>query len=241
MLYRTRVKFCGITRLEDIQKAVELGVDALGFILYPKSKRALSVEELKPLIHAVPVWVSSVVLLVNSLADEVNRVIEEVRPDYLQFHGDETVEFCEQFNYPYIRAIRVGAPGLSTPEEIAHSVAAYKQAKAFIFDAYSPEYGGTGISFDADLLNVVRTQQAREKIIIAGDFNTEPHCTTLYEQLKAFREKESVLRSKSYRYFYNPSWCFNHTLPPCSTLINSEIYGTYFYKNKKNIRFILFV
>ena len=72
-----------------------------------------------------------------------------------------------------------------------------------------------------------------EKIIIAGDFNTEPHCTTLYEQLKAFREKESVLRSKSYRYFYNPSWCFNHTLPPCSTLINSEIYGTYFYKNKK--------
>ena len=168
MLYRTRVKFCGITRLEDIQKAVELGVDALGFILYPKSKRALSVEELKPLIHAVPVWVSSVVLLVNSLADEVNRVIEEVRPDYLQFHGDETVEFCEQFNYPYIRAIRVGAPGLSTPEEIAHCVAAYKQAKAFIFDAYSPEYGGTGISFDADLLNVVRTQQAREKIIIAG-------------------------------------------------------------------------
>ncbi|CAM5186853.1 phosphoribosylanthranilate isomerase [Oligella ureolytica] len=173
MLYRTRVKFCGITRLEDIQLAVDLGVDALGFILYPKSKRALSIEKLKPLVEAVPVWVSSVVLLVNASVDEVNRVINEVRPHYLQFHGDETAAFCEQFDYPYIRAIRVGAPAISTPEEIAHVVSTYKKAKAFIFDAYSPDYGGVGISFDAELLNLVRTQQAKERIIIAGGLGPE--------------------------------------------------------------------
>lgn len=173
MVYRTRIKFCGITRLEDIRLAVDLGVDALGFILYPKSKRALSIEQLKLLVDAVPVWVSSVVLLVNASVTEVNRVIEEVRPNYLQFHGDETAEFCEQFNYPYIRAIRVGAPAISTPEEIAHVVSTYKKAKAFIFDAYSPDYGGVGISFEAELLNLVRTQQAKEKIIIAGGLGPE--------------------------------------------------------------------
>lgn len=173
MLYRTRVKFCGITRFEDISQAVDLGVDALGFILYPKSKRALSFDQLQSLLKAVPVWVNSVVLLVNPSATEVRRVIKEVRPDYLQFHGDEPAAFCEQFNYPYLRAIRVGAPGISTPEEIARVAAQYQQAKAFIFDAYSPGYGGAGISFDTDLLNVVRDQQAKEKIIIAGGLHPQ--------------------------------------------------------------------
>ena len=185
MLHRTRVKFCGITRLEDIHLAVDLGVDALGFILYPKSKRALSFEQLKLLVDTVPVWVSSVVLLVNASIAEVNRVIEEVRPDYLQFHGDETAEFCEQFNYPYMRAIRVGAPGISTPEEIARTVAAYKQAKAFIFDAYSPDYGGAGISFDANLLNLVREQQVKEKIILAGGLGPQ-NIKSLVEQYQPF-------------------------------------------------------
>lgn len=185
MLNRTRVKFCGITRLEDIHLATELGVDALGFILYPKSKRALSFEQMKPLVDAVPVWVSSVVLLVNSSVAEVNEVIESIRPDYLQFHGDETAEFCEQFNYPYIRAIRVGAPGISTPEEIAQAAAEYKQAKAFIFDAYSPDYGGAGISFDASLLSVVREQQTKEKIVIAGGLHSQ-NIRLLIEQYQPF-------------------------------------------------------
>ncbi|AVL71296.1 MULTISPECIES: phosphoribosylanthranilate isomerase [Oligella] len=173
MSYRTRIKFCGMTHPDDIQQAVDLGVDALGFILYPKSKRALSFEQLKLLVAKVPVWVSSVVLLVNPEVDEVRRVITEIKPDYLQFHGDESAEFCEQFNYPYLRAIRVGAPGISTPEEIAHVTAQYQQAKAFIFDAYSQGYGGAGISFDADLLNVVREQQAKDKIIIAGGLHPQ--------------------------------------------------------------------
>lgn len=168
MSYRTRVKFCGMTRSEDVHSAVELGVDALGFILYPKSKRALSFEQLKPLVAEVPAWVNSVVLLVNSSEAEVQKVIEEVKPSYLQFHGDESVEFCEQFNYPYLRAIRVGGPGIATQQEIAETVAAYSQAKAFIFDAYSPGYGGAGITFDVSVLDLVRQQQAKEKIIIAG-------------------------------------------------------------------------
>ncbi len=185
MLYRTRVKFCGITRLEDIHLAADLGVDALGFILYPKSKRALSLEQMKSLVEAVPVWISSVVLLVNSSVDEINRVIEKLRPSYLQFHGDESVEFCEQFNYPYIRAIRVGAPGISTAEEIADTVACYKQAKAFIFDAYSPGYGGAGISFDANLLALVREQQVQEKIIIAGGLDSQ-NIRALVEEYQPF-------------------------------------------------------
>lgn len=181
MSYRTRIKFCGMTRLEDVQLAVDLGIDALGFILYPKSKRALSFEQLKLLVRSVPIWVSSIVLLVNSSADEVRRVIAEVQPNYLQFHGDESAEFCEQFNYPYIRAIRVGGPGISTPEEIARTVATYPQAKAFIFDAFSPAYGGAGITFDVTLLNLVRQQQAKEKIIIAGGLSPD-NIKSLVEQ-----------------------------------------------------------
>ena len=185
MSYRTRVKFCGMTRSEDVHWAAELGVDALGFILYPKSKRALSFEQLKPLVQEVPVWVNSVVLLVNATQAEVQRVIDEVRPSYLQFHGDESAEFCEQFNYPYLRAIRVGAPGIATAEEIANNVATYSQAKAFIFDAYSPGYGGAGITFDLNLLSLVRQQQAKEKIIIAGGLGPD-NIKSLVEQYQPY-------------------------------------------------------
>lgn len=173
MYYRTRTKFCGMTRIEDIDTAVQLGVDALGFILYPKSKRALAFEEAQALVAAVPAWVSSVVLLVNATAVEVERVIREIKPSYLQFHGDETADFCEQFNYPYLRAVRVGGPSTATAEAVASYVADYDSAAAFIFDAYSPDFGGAGITFDLELLSQVKRQLPPEKIIIAGGLDPD--------------------------------------------------------------------
>lgn len=165
---RPRIKFCGMTRAEDVSYAASLGVDALGFILYPKSKRALTLEQAQALLSTVPFGVSSVVLVVNAAKAEVETVIQRLRPSYIQFHGDETPEFCEQFGYPYVRAIRVGGPGLSDATAVAAEVQRYPHASAFIFDAYSPAYGGAGITFDLQLLEQVKQQLPPHKLIIAG-------------------------------------------------------------------------
>ncbi len=168
---RTRVKFCGLKSEKDIHDAVQAGADAVGLVLYEKSKRYVSMEQAAALRREVPGLVSVVTLMVNAQQKSVDRVIEKVRPDFIQFHGDETASFCEQFSYPYIRALRVGAPGLGTAADIALAVQSYPNASAFLFDAYSPGYGGAGISFDMALLEEAQRILPRSKIMIAGGLN----------------------------------------------------------------------
>ena len=104
---RTRVKICGLTRESDVQAAADAGADALGLVFYPPSPRFLALEQARALRRAVPPFVSAIALFVNPSAEEVERVLERVQPDALQFHGEETPEFCARFGVPYIKACRV--------------------------------------------------------------------------------------------------------------------------------------
>lgn len=116
---RTRVKICGLTRPQDVRFAVDAGVDAIGLVCYPPSKRYLSPDDATRLRAGIPAFVSTVCLFVDPAPDEVRLVMDQVRPDLLQFHGDESAEFCRQFNVPYLKAFRVGAPGLDTAHKLA--------------------------------------------------------------------------------------------------------------------------
>ncbi|NLY63880.1 MAG: phosphoribosylanthranilate isomerase [Alcaligenaceae bacterium] len=168
---RTRVKICGLRSKQDIHMVADAGADAIGLVAYAKSKRAVSIEEAAVLRREIPAFVSAVVLLVNATLEEVERVIKEVNPTLLQFHGDESPEFCEQFGFPYIRALRVGGGALLTAQDIALEVQKYPQACAFLFDAYSAGYGGSGLTFDLTLLEKAREHLQHRQIIIAGGVN----------------------------------------------------------------------
>ena len=141
---RVRTKICGITRVEDALVAAQAGVDAIGLVFYAKSPRAVNVAQAQEIIAALPPFVSTVGLFVNASAAEVNAVLEQVPLDVLQFHGDETPEFCEGFARPYFRALRM-QPGV----DIAASAAQYCGAQGILLDAWVPGVpGGTGERFD---------------------------------------------------------------------------------------------
>lgn len=143
-----KVKICGITSAAQAQMVAAAGADALGVVLYPPSPRAVTLERATEVAAASGPFCQLVALLVNSDRAAVEQVIERLRPGLLQFHGDETAEFCEQFNYPYIRAIRV-RPG----DDVEALASGYKSARGLLFDAWDERrFGGTGQQFDWSLL-----------------------------------------------------------------------------------------
>ena len=147
-----RVKICGITRAQDLYAALRVSVDALGFVFYPPSKRCLDLVVAAELGRLMPAFVSSVALFVNPLEDDVYRVVHALRPSMLQFHGDEPADLCRSFDRPYLKAFRVGAPGFDSPESLAQACKAYDDAAGWLFDSYTPAFGGSGQRFDLDLL-----------------------------------------------------------------------------------------
>ena len=143
-----RIKICGITRPEDARKAAELGVDAIGLVFSAASKRAVTLEQAKKIVAALPPFVSVVALFVNETAETIRETLRQVPIDIIQFHGDEDDEFCRQFDRPYLKAIRV-----QSASDIEAAQTRFPNARALLFDAYHPnEYGGTGLSFDWTLL-----------------------------------------------------------------------------------------
>lgn len=139
-----RIKICGLTRTEDVQLAARLGADALGFVFYPPSPRAVTLEQARVLAAATPPFVTRVGLFVNPSVAEVEQVLAQVPLELLQFHGDEPEAFCRQFGRPYIKALRM-RPDLM-PEQAAQ---AWPSAQGFLLDTYTPGLpGGTGASFD---------------------------------------------------------------------------------------------
>ncbi|HAA46559.1 MAG: phosphoribosylanthranilate isomerase [Halomonas sp. 54_146] len=139
---RTRIKFCGFTYAYDIDRAVALGVDALGFVMWPKSPRSVNVEQLAALSAGVPAFVTRVGLFV----DQPAAFIEQCLPylDMLQFHGNETPEDCQRFALPWMKALR-----MRDEIDLAHEAERYHQAQALLLDAYRPGTpGGTGETFD---------------------------------------------------------------------------------------------
>jgi phosphoribosylanthranilate isomerase len=144
---RTRVKICGITRPQDGVAAARAGADAIGLVFYPPSPRFLSVERAREIREALPPFVQPVALFVNADAAQVAQVIGRVHPSLLQFHGEETPEFCAQFGVPYVKACRV-APGV----DLLKYLRAFSSASGWLLDAHVEEYGGVGASFDWSLV-----------------------------------------------------------------------------------------
>jgi len=157
---RTRVKICGITRVPDAQAAARAGADAIGLVFYPPSPRFLGLAQARALRRALPPFVSAVALFVNPSVEEVQRVLETVRPDALQFHGEESPEFCERFGVPYLKACRV-RQGVDLLEYLRP----YSGASGWLADAYVEAYGGTGTSFD---WSVVPPQRALPLVLSGG-------------------------------------------------------------------------
>ena len=140
---RTRVKFCGLVESADLDCAVRLGVDAIGFVLWPRSPRALTVEQAAALRRQLPSWVMAVGLMVNAKPIEVADAVSGIGLDVVQFHGDETPEECGLSPIPWWRAVR-----MRSANDLAHALDQYPQAEALVLDAFSDAYGGSGHSFD---------------------------------------------------------------------------------------------
>lgn len=144
----TRVKICGITRVEDALAAARNGADAIGLVFYERSPRHVSVAQAKQLAGALPPFVTIVGLFVNAEAAFVREVLENVPLDLLQFHGDETPEYCAQFNKPFLKAIRVKA-GVN----LLQCASDFRGARGLLLDAHVEGIpGGTGTAFDWELI-----------------------------------------------------------------------------------------
>ena len=155
-----RVKICGITRIEDALAAAAAGADAIGLVFYAKSPRAVDIEQARAILAALPPFVTSVGLFVDAERSELERILASVPLDLLQFHGDESVQQCEAFGRPYIKALRVKAG-----DDIAAQVARYPSAQGILLDAYVEGVpGGTGEAFDWSLI----PQALSKPLILAG-------------------------------------------------------------------------
>jgi phosphoribosylanthranilate isomerase len=145
---RTRVKICGITRVEDALVAVQYGCDAIGLVFYAQSPRHVLPARAAEIVAALPPFVSAVGLFVNAARDEVETVLETVHLDLLQFHGDESPDDCMRYGLPYLKAVRVRAE-----TNLLQYAADYAGARALLLDTYAEGVpGGTGRVFDWELI-----------------------------------------------------------------------------------------
>lgn len=160
--HRTRIKICGLTREADVDAAVAAGVDAIGFVLYPKSPRAVSVERAVTLAARLPPFVTPVLLFVNADADDIRQGAGAMPQALLQFHGDESVQACEAAGRAYIRAARVRS-GFDLVEFAKH----FSTAAAVLLDAHVEGYGGSGKVFDWSLIPA----DAPCRVVLSGGLN----------------------------------------------------------------------
>jgi phosphoribosylanthranilate isomerase len=160
-----RVKICGITRVEDALAAAQYGADAIGLVFYQRSPRHVSIAQAKQLTEALPPFVSVVGLFVNADSVFVREVLANVPLDLLQFHGDETPEYCSQFSTPYLKAIRVKA-GV----DLLQCASDFRGAKGLLLDAHVEGIpGGTGTAFDWTLI----PKKLPLPVILSGGLDAE--------------------------------------------------------------------
>jgi phosphoribosylanthranilate isomerase len=173
-LFRTRVKFCGMTRPGDVRLASELGVDAVGFVFAAKSRRRVTPAEARTMRNALGPLVDAVTVFQDNTPEEVREAIRQVRPTILQFHGDEDDAFCRSFGIPYMRAVsaRVHGNGHGGADASAGEslVLRFPSASGFLFDSHAPgSPGGTGETFDWSRLPTGLTRP----FVVAGGLDPE--------------------------------------------------------------------
>lgn len=147
MNHRTRIKICGLTREADVDAAVAAGADALGFVLYARSPRALTPARAGELARRLPPFVQPVLLFVNADGAQIAAGLDAVPGAVLQFHGDETPQACAAAARPYLRALRM-APGV----DLLDFARRFSDASALLLDAAVDGYGGGGKVFDWSLI-----------------------------------------------------------------------------------------
>lgn len=162
---RTRVKICGITNVADGLMVANSGADSIGLVFYEPSPRHVEIDQACLIAKALPAFVTKTALFVNPDVEYVKEVLAKVQIDLLQFHGDESPEFCEQFGLPYMKAIRMQQS--TDLNEIAQQ---YDSACGILLDAYKPGVpGGTGEQFNWDWVPCTFSKP----IILAGGLKAE--------------------------------------------------------------------
>jgi phosphoribosylanthranilate isomerase len=162
-MHRTRIKICGFTREADVDAACAAGADAIGLNLYPKSARAVTPARAGELAACMPPFVTPVLLFVNATPAEVAAGIAAVPHAVLQFHGDESPADCEAAARPYLRAVRMGAPGV----DLLDCAERYASAQALLLDAFVEGFGGGGKVFDWSLI----PRSVRVPVVLSGGLN----------------------------------------------------------------------
>lgn len=161
---RTRIKFCGITRIEDALAAARLGADAIGLVFARGSPRFISPDKAAMIRRPLPPFMQTVALFRNSDATLVREVLAAVQPDLLQFHGEENREFCESFGRPYLRAVP-----MKSGQDLSRWAGDFPSAAALLLDGHGAgESGGQGSTFDWNKAVI-----ADKPVVLAGGLNAD--------------------------------------------------------------------
>ncbi len=162
---RTRVKICGITRVQDGVAAAQLGVDSIGLVFHKKSPRFVTLEQATKIKNALPSFVTVTALMMDEQQKWVDEIVAQLNPDCLQFHGDECPDDCNKYNIPYIKAI-----AMSGMQNLESYMSCYPDAQAFLLDSHAAgQQGGSGEAFN--WANIPKALQ--QQIILAGGITPE--------------------------------------------------------------------
>ncbi|MBE0472900.1 phosphoribosylanthranilate isomerase [Rhodoferax sp.] len=188
-LHRTRIKVCGLTREADVDAAVAAGVDALGFVLYAKSPRAVSPQRAAELARRLPPFVTPVLLFVNETVANISAACAQVPGALLQFHGDETPQDCQAASVashrPYLRAARIPLGAAGRDFDLLKFAQDYSQAQGILLDAQVDGYGGGGHTFNWSLLppnvnaHLVLSGGLSAANVTEGILQLRPRCLSL--------------------------------------------------------------
>lgn len=141
---RTRIKICGLRDVPTALGAAQSGADAIGLVFYPASSRAIAPDAARQIVAQLPAFVASVALFLDAEASDIRNIVQQVRPNLLQFHGSESPEFCRSFDMPYMKAVPMAGE-----TKLADWFSQYADARALLLDGHAPgEAGGSGQSFD---------------------------------------------------------------------------------------------
>ena len=161
----TKIKICVFTNADNAREAALAGVDAIGLVFYEKSPRNVDINSAREIVAALPPFVNMVGLFVNANPSFIDEILCEVPLDTLQFHGDEEVIDCTQYQMPFIKSVRV-----SLDPNVTQIADDFSQASALLLDSYnSHAYGGTGEVFDWSLACV----EIKLPVILAGGLNSD--------------------------------------------------------------------
>lgn len=161
----TKIKICGFTNADNAKEAVLAGIDAIGLVFYEKSPRNVDINSAREIVASLPPFVNRVGLFVNANPSFIDEVLCEVPLDTLQFHGDEGVIDCTQYQMPFIKSVRV-----SLDTNVTQIADDFSQASGLLLDSYnSHKYGGTGEVFDWSLACV----DIELPVILAGGLNSD--------------------------------------------------------------------